>query len=97
WPRYAFNKFWYMISELIPSTLGMEALIRINSNGSTISHLGHYYWGLWALTGLYFVTAVALRYFAQGRRSREDAVVPVSEAHPDNECQRREGAEMGEI
>lgn len=64
WPRYAFNKFWYMISDLIPSTLGMEAFIRINSNGATISDIGHYYWGLWALTGLYFVTALLLRCFA---------------------------------
>lgn len=64
WPRYAFNKFWYMISELIPSTLGIEALIRINSNGSTISDLGSYYYGLWILAGIYFITALLLRYFA---------------------------------
>lgn len=64
WPRYAFNKFWYMISELIPSTLGMEGLIHITSDGATLSDVGHYYWGLWVLTGVYFVTALLLRYFA---------------------------------
>lgn len=64
WPRYAFNKFWYWISELIPSTLGIESLIRINSNGAAISDLGQYYWGLWMLAGIYFVTALLLRYFA---------------------------------
>lgn len=64
WPRYAFNKFWLMISDLIPSTLGMEALMRINSNGATLADVGSYYWGLWALAGLYFVTALILRCFA---------------------------------
>lgn len=63
WPRYAFSKFWYMVSELVPSTWGMEGIVRINSNGATLSDVSHYYWGLWALTGIYFVTAVALRYF----------------------------------
>ncbi|WP_289752988.1 ABC transporter permease [uncultured Duncaniella sp.] len=97
WPRYAFNKFWYMISELIPSTLGIEALIRINSNGSTISHLGHYYWRLWALTGLYFVTALTLRYFAKEHGSHECQASPMSESHSDNERQRGESAEVGEV
>lgn len=70
WPRYAFSKFWYMVSELVPSTWGMEGIVRINSNGATLSDVSHYYWGLWALTGIYFVTAVALRYFtARANRS----------------------------
>lgn len=63
WPRYAFNKFWYMVSDLIPATWGVEGIIRINSNGATLSDVGHYYWGLWALTAVYFVTALLLRYF----------------------------------
>lgn len=63
WPRYAFNKFWLMVSDLIPATFGMEGLIRINSNGASLADVSQYYWGLWALTGLYFVTALLLRYF----------------------------------
>ncbi len=86
WPRYAFNKFWLMVSDLIPSTWGIEGLIRINSNGATISDVSHYYLGLWALTGLYFITALAIRYFSKG-----------SETHTDSQCQRRKGAEMSEI
>lgn len=64
WPRYAFNKFWYMVSDLIPATPGMEALIRINSNGADVSNVSHYYWQLWILTGIYFVTALLIRWYA---------------------------------
>ena len=55
------NKFWTMISDLVPATWGVEGFIRINSNGATIADVGGYYWGLWALTGIYFVAALALR------------------------------------
>lgn len=61
WPRYAFNKFWTMVSDLVPATWGVEGFIRINSNGATIADVSSYYWSLWALTGLYFVAALALR------------------------------------
>ena len=63
WPRYAFNKFWLLVSDLIPATFGVESFIRMNGNDSTLSDLSQYYWGLWGLTALYFVTAVVLRYF----------------------------------
>lgn len=70
WPRYAFNKFWYMISDLIPATLGMEGFIRINSNGASLADVSHYYHGLWWLVGLYFVLALILRYFADRKPAR---------------------------
>lgn len=63
WPRYAFNKFWLLVSDLVPATFGVESFIRMNGNGATLSDLSQYYWGLWGLTALYFVTAVTLRYF----------------------------------
>lgn len=61
WPRYAFNKFWLMISDLIPATWGVESFIRMNSNGATLTDLSDYYLAMWALSALYFVTAVLLR------------------------------------
>ncbi|MCM1077089.1 MAG: ABC transporter permease [Bacteroides sp.] len=64
WPRYAFNPFWRMVSDLIPSTLGMEALIHIGSNGANIHEIGSYYRGLWLLTALYFCTSLIIRYFS---------------------------------
>ena len=73
WPRYAFNKFWLMVSDLIPATFGMEGLIRINSNGASLADVSQYYWGLWALTGLYFVTALLLRYFVSRKPKSQTA------------------------
>jgi len=70
WPRYAFNKFWYMLSDLIPSTFGVESFIRISSNGATLADVGRYYLGLWALAGFYFVTALLVSRFTTGRVRR---------------------------
>ncbi|MCM1355834.1 MAG: ABC transporter permease [Staphylococcus sp.] len=96
WPRYAFNKFWLMISDLIPSTLGIEALIRINSNGATVADIGQYYTGLWLLAGLYFVTALLLRYLAdKGKAGALPA--KASEPHTHQKSQGIEGAEVSEI
>lgn len=69
WPRYAFNKFWLIVSDLIPATWGVESFIRINGNGATISDLSNYYIALWGLTALYFFTAVTLRHFVNKIRS----------------------------
>ena len=63
WPRYAFNKFWLMISDLVPATWGVESFIRMNGNGSTLADVSHYYLGMWGLVVLYFITAVTLRHF----------------------------------
>lgn len=84
WPRYAFSPFWKMISDLVPATWGMEAFIRINSNGSSLADVGQYYCWLWGLTGLYFVTAVILRHFT-------------SKAHADCQSQGRKSAEVSEV
>lgn len=84
WPRYAFSPFWKMISDFVPATWGMEAFIRINSNGSSLADVGQYYSWLWGLTGLYFVTAVILRHFT-------------SKAHADCQSQGRKSAEVSEV
>ncbi len=68
WPRYAFNRFWLMVSDLIPATWGVEGFIRINSNGAAISDVARYYYALWALAGLYFVTAVVINIALSSRR-----------------------------
>lgn len=74
WPRYAFNKFWYMISELIPSTHGIEAMVRISGNESSLADVSHHYIALWILAGAYFITALLIRRY--------------SEAHTDDKRQR---------
>ena len=70
WPRYAFNKFWLMVSDLVPATWGVEGFIRINGNAATLPEISRYYWSLWALVGLYFVTALILRIYISGTRRR---------------------------
>ena len=71
WPRYAFSKFWIMVSDFIPATWGVEGFIRINSNGATLPDVALYYWSLWALVGLYFVTALLLRLYLAPRRDKQ--------------------------
>ncbi len=71
WPRYAFSKFWIMVSDFIPATWGVEGFIRINSNGATLPDVARYYWSLWALVGLYFVTALLLRLYLAPRRDKQ--------------------------
>ncbi len=73
WPRYAFNKFWLMVSDLVPATWGVEGFIRINGNAATLPEISRYYWSLWALVGLYFVTALILRIYISGTRRRSVA------------------------
>lgn len=60
WPRYAFNSFWMAISDLVPATWGVEGFIRINGNAATIADVSRYYWSIWALTGVYFITALII-------------------------------------
>lgn len=71
WPRYAFSKFWVMVSDFIPATWGVEGFIRINSNGATLPDVARYYWSLWALVCLYFVTALLLRLYLSPRRDKQ--------------------------
>lgn len=61
WPRYAFNPFWTMVSDLVPATWGIEGFIRINSNAATLPDVSRYYLSLWALAAAYFLTALLLQ------------------------------------
>lgn len=86
WPRYAFSKFWYMVSDLVPATWGIEGIVRINSNGADLSDVSHYYWGLWALTGIYFVTALLIRHFTD-RAYRGVPATAATPSEPHADCQ----------
>lgn len=70
-----FNKFWLIVSDLIPATWGVEGFIRINSNAATISDVSRYYWSLWALTALYFLLALALRAYVSRRPDQQSVSV----------------------
>ncbi len=57
WPRYAFGAGWYVVSNLVPSTWGVEGFVRINSNGATIAENAVPYIALWIQVALYSVLA----------------------------------------
>ncbi len=57
WPRYAMNRIWIWLGDIIPSTWGVEGFIRINSNGATLADTVHPYLMLWILTAAYYLTA----------------------------------------
>lgn len=60
WPRYAMSEPWLTISNLIPSTWGVEAFVRINSNGATLQQNATPFIMLWILCIIYFLTAIIL-------------------------------------
>lgn len=57
WPRYAMSEPWLTISNLIPSTWGVEAFVRINSNGATLQQNAVPFIMLWILCFIYYITA----------------------------------------
>lgn len=77
WPRYAFNSFWLMVSNLVPATWGMEGFIRINGNAARIWDVGGYYWASWAVTALYFVTALIINRYLSPQTKERTANLPV--------------------
>jgi len=63
WPRTAMSPFWHFVSNLCPSTWGVEGFIRMNSNGASLSQVSTDYYALWILALGY--TAIA--YIVQRR------------------------------
>ena len=64
WPQSNIGSFWLAVSSLFPSTHGIQAYIKINTMGASLSELKREYTGLWLQAGLYFLTTVA-GYFGQ--------------------------------
>ncbi|MDE7024362.1 MAG: ABC transporter permease, partial [Paramuribaculum sp.] len=71
WPRYAMNGFWKLLGDTLPATWGVEAFVRMNSNGSPLWEQSHPYIMLWVLAGVYFVVAYCLQRYCQGRKGLE--------------------------
>lgn len=57
WPRYAFPEIWRLLGDMVPGVWGVQGFISINSLGATLADTAGSYLWLWALTGIYFVTA----------------------------------------
>lgn len=68
WPRYAMNGFWTLVGNCVPATWGVEAFVRMNSNGSPLWEQSHPFLMLWLLVAVYGVLAYCLQRYCQGRR-----------------------------
>ncbi|MCD8319083.1 MAG: ABC transporter permease [Paraprevotella sp.] len=71
WPGVAVPAFWKYISWLIPSTLGINAFVRINTMGALLEDVSFEDIGLWIQTGVYFLTACAAYYYMIGESRRK--------------------------
>lgn len=49
WPRYDMPGFWKLLSDICPSTWGVEGFVKMNANGASIAQVGHEYIMLWML------------------------------------------------
>lgn len=47
WPLYDLPTFWHLLSDICPSTWGVQGYIKMNANGATISQVGGPYINLW--------------------------------------------------
>ncbi len=72
WPVEAMPGLLHPLALLLPSTAGINGLLRINAMGADLGHVRSEWWVLWALTGLYFLLA-----WRAERRGRRVAPCPV--------------------
>lgn len=49
WPRYDMPPVWRALSDICPSSWAVEGFVKMNSNGASISQVGHEYLMLWIL------------------------------------------------
>jgi len=57
WPRASMPDFWKYFSYIFPSTHGIQAYIKINSAGASLSQIRFEYVWLWIQSGFYLITA----------------------------------------
>lgn len=55
WPSSHIHLFWRTCSFFFPSTFGINAFIKLNSEGASLTQVGPEIMGLWVQTGFYFV------------------------------------------
>lgn len=55
WPSTHIHLFWRTCSFFFPSTFGINAFIKMNSEGASLTQVGPEIMGLWVQTGFYFV------------------------------------------
>lgn len=63
WPQSAMPDFWRFVAYFFPSSHGVQAFVKVNTMGASLSQIAFEYRALWLLTGSYFViTCLLYRY-----------------------------------
>ena len=57
WPTFGMNNFLQFLGGCFPSTWAMQAFVRMNANGATLSDVSHEYYMMWLLVVVYFLLA----------------------------------------
>ncbi|MES0099861.1 ABC transporter permease [Mesorhizobium sp. M0019] len=68
WPLEAIPPMLRTASLILPSTFGIDGLVRVNQMGATLTDVWKDWMGLWVLTGVYAVLAIASSRIAAGWR-----------------------------
>lgn len=71
WPLEAIPPVLRTASFILPSTFGIDGLVRVNQMGATLTDVWKDWIGLWVLTGIYAVLAVASARIAAGWRASD--------------------------
>lgn len=61
WPYYAAPKLWQYMADALPATWGVQGFILMNSNGSSLTQVAHFYHNLWWLTLGYSLVAYCVQ------------------------------------
>lgn len=70
WPRFAMDRFWYVVGDCVPSTWMSNGYVLIQSGGATLSQVSHPFKMLWLQCGVFFVLAYVVERFISRPRYR---------------------------
>ena len=60
WPWSSMSSEWQMVSKILPSTLGIQTFLSLNTMGCSLSDAAPMIVGLWTQAGIYFITTCIL-------------------------------------
>ncbi len=81
WSTVGMPQWMYALGRMMPSSNGMNAVVRIRTMGATLADVGPEFITLWVLTGIYGLTAV----LAIGRRMRRLPMLEVPASFSETE------------
>ena len=70
WPLEAIPPILRSVSFIFPSTFGIDGLVRVNQMGATLADVSKDWMGLWVLTGIYAILAIAAARIGGGESVR---------------------------